>query len=592
MFKFTLLKDRYIYISICIIAFAIYANSLGNDWVSDDREGILFNPAVGDWNYVFRSFIGMGNAITRLIIFHVFGLQAWAFRLFNIIMHAGVGCSIYYLFRNLYDRKLGLLTAFLFIVHPILSESITWIAGAGYVSYALYFLVSFIFFLESEDKYNWKYFVSLIFYAAAILTSEKAISLAAIFILYKFIYSEESKATFLKSASYLLISIPFVYLLTQIVGKRSELLAADYYQESGFINPLHQIPIAITEYLQLFLWPQALTLYHSETVYSYLEYFIRLGFFLLILIPIIIMMAKLRGGYKNIFQFWKTIEVEDKSKYSRILDYKFITFWFFFFIIALLPTLTPLKISWLVAERYAYLGMLGVIAIASYLFYKLSASENFKIAIIGIFIFILSALGIRTVYRNMDWYNEDTLWFATVKYSPSSPNIHNNLGDVYSRREQYDLAIKEFTLATQLKPNYADAYHNLAYTYQTLFQKEQDQAKREEYFNATVNYYREAIKYNPNLWQSHQNLGILFFQQGEIDKGYEEYRQALTINPYNPNLIAIYININVQLQNYDEAEKTAEYLLSLDPTNSQYQDLLTGVKEIKANPPQVEAEEN
>jgi tetratricopeptide (TPR) repeat protein len=576
------IKDKYIYLIICIIVFAIYVNSLQNDFVSDDRTGILLNPEVGEWSWVFRSFIGFGNNLSRMAIVHTFGMQAWAFRLFNIVSHAAVACSIYYLFKSLYDKKLGILVALLFAVHPILSESITWIAGAGYVSYALYFLISFIFFLESEEKYNWKYFVSLVFYLFAVLTSEKAVSLAAIFILYKFVYSQESKSSFLKSASYMLVTLPFVLMLAGIVGKRTELLATEYYQEAGFVNPLYQIPIAVTEYIQLFLWPQALTLYHSETSYSYTNYFIRLGAFLAIVGTLAFFTYKLRGGIKSTFMFWKNVTLNTDEKYKKILDYKYITFWFFFFIITMLPTMTPLKISWLVAERYAYLGVLGLVAIIAYFFYKLLNKESIKIALIGGFICILLALGIRTIYRNFDWFNQDTLWIATAKYSPSSPNNHNNLGDLYARQGDMQRAIQEFKYATELKPNYADAFHNLAFTYQSLYEQETDQAKQQEYFENAKKYYEEAIKYSPILWQSHQNLGILYFQAGDNENGYKEYQNAFAISPNNLALIASYININVQLKNFDEAEKTAQYMLSLDPSNPQIQGVVSQVEKVKA----------
>lgn len=579
-------KDKYVYIFISIVVLAIYANSLGNDFVSDDRSGILFNPQVGEWSYVFRSFIGFGNALTRLIIYHTFGLEAWAFRLFNIILHSGMACSVYYLFKNLYTKNLGLLTGFLFAVHPILTESITWIAGASYVTYGLLFLLSFIFFLESEDKYDWRYFLSLGLYAFAILTSEKAVSLAAIYILYKYIYSKESKASFFKAFSYMFVSIPFVILLYLTLGKRQEILATEYYQDSGLVNPFYQIPIAVTEYIQLFLWPQGLTLYHSETFYSYVEYFIRLGFFLPILFGCFYFIYKVRGSIGRVIMFWKdsVVEIDSVDVKAKFNDYKFFAFWFFFFIISMLPTLTPFKISWLVAERYAYLGVLGFVAIISYLFYKaIVRFVDFRITIVGLFIFILLALGIRTVYRNLDWYNEDTLWFATVKYSPSSPNIHNNLGDVYSRRGQLDKAVEEFKLAIQLKPNYADAYHNLALTYQTLWRQEQDEDIKSQYFKLAEQSYLQGIKFNPNLWQSHQNLALMYFEVGEIEKGYGEYAKAIQINPYDFNLLGAYVNVNLQLKNYVEAEKAALTLAELYPQNEEVKNVLVQIQALKAN---------
>jgi tetratricopeptide (TPR) repeat protein len=290
---------------------------------------------------------------------------------------------------------------------------------------------------------------------------------------------------------------------------------------------------------------------------------------------------KIRGGFKNILLFWKKVTVENLEKNYKILNYKFVSFWFLFFVIVLLPTLTPLKLSWIVAERYSYLGMLGFCAIFAYFFYKLSNAENVKIAILGIFIFILLALGIRTAYRNLDWFNEDTLWFATVKYSPSSPNIHNNLGDVYARRGQHDKAIEEFKYAIELKPNYADAIHNLAYTYQTFYQKEQDESKKIEYLALAKQYYLEAVTHNPNLWQSHQNLGTIYFSEGNLEAGYREYGIALEINA-NPGLISNYVYINMQLKNYNEAEKGVQVLLEQDPTNAELQGTLRRIRDLKS----------
>ncbi len=70
--------------------------------------------------------------------------------------------------------------------------------------------------------------------------------------------------------------------------------------------------------------------------------------------------------------------------------------------------------------------------------------------------------------RNFDWKNQDTLWLATAKTSPSSHQNHNNLGDLYARRGEYEKAVEEFKKAIELKPDYGDAYHNLANVYHQI----------------------------------------------------------------------------------------------------------------------------
>ena len=103
------------------------------------------------------------------------------------------------------------------------------------------------------------------------------------------------------------------------------------------------------------------------------------------------------------------------------------------FLISLSPTLTPFRLNWIVAERYLYLPILGILAPFGLGLIKLSQMVKVKGLVYVSLIIIITLLSVRTIIRNIDWKNEDNLWIATGKTSPSSPNTHNNLGDVYGR---------------------------------------------------------------------------------------------------------------------------------------------------------------
>src|SRR5581483_7724569 len=145
--------------------------------------------------------------------------------------------------------------------------------------------------------------------------------------------------------------------------------------------------------------------------------------------------------------------------------------------------------------RYVYLSSLGLFAIVAILTGRFFQEKKFKFIAITIFVVILAAFSIRTIMRNIDLFNEDNLWVATAKTSPSSPNTHNNLGDVYMRHGEYEKAAEEFKTAIRLQPNYADVYHNLGNVYQQV-------GKTQEALQA----YQQALTINPRLWQSHQNI--------------------------------------------------------------------------------------
>ncbi|PIW95583.1 hypothetical protein COZ84_02710, partial [Candidatus Kuenenbacteria bacterium CG_4_8_14_3_um_filter_39_15] len=140
-------------------------------------------------------------------------------------------------------------------------------------------------------------------------------------------------------------------------------------------------------------------------------------------------------------------------------------------------------------------------------------------------ILIILALGARTITRNNDWKNQDTLWLSTVKVASSGHVIHNNLGDMYGRWKQYDKSISEYKTAIAIQPNYADAMHNLANTYLEINKVEE-----------AIYWYSQAIKFGPRLWQSYQNLGAIYYQLGELKKAEELFAQAVEINPSDENL--------------------------------------------------------
>jgi tetratricopeptide (TPR) repeat protein len=266
------------------------------------------------------------------------------------------------------------------------------------------------------------------------------------------------------------------------------------YQQIAVDNPLLQLPVAITSYLILIFWPQKLTFYHTEmgfTVPEYVVYLIVFLFFVSLLI----------WSWRN----------------NRL-----VFFWLFFFVAALSPTLTPYPISWLVAERYAYLGSLGIIVVFSVFAARFLEKENIKQAAIVFLTALITILAARNVIRQNDWKNEDVFWLATEKYSPSGHMIHYLVGDVYSRRGDFERAIGEFETAIAINPSFADAYYGMALTY----------AKMDDVDNTLKNLLI-TVKLNPRLWQPMANLAAIYYNWGNFENANIFIQKALEIDPGN-----------------------------------------------------------
>lgn len=452
---------------LLFLSFAVYANSLGNWFVSDDVAGILQNPAVGDFSHVLQSGWGFFEPSVFFIVDNLFGKNPAAFRLINIGFHAGNSVLVFILGSLLSGGTVGFITAALFAVHPLASESVTWISGATYNEYAFFSLLSLICFVLASRGRKYLYF-SLLFFGLALASSEKAIILPVIILALFISFWPRFNSFWPWLLVFFAGSGTRGFLLLSGLFARVSSLAADYpLTNTHFNSPFLQIPIAITTYLNLIFYPEKLTLYHSDLIFSQQEFFIR------VIILAIILLALAVSFFKN----------------------KQIFFWGSFFLISLLPTINPYVMAWVVAERYVYFGMIGILAIVAIFLTKIFRNKNLLWVVTGI---LVLALSIRTIWRNFDWQSEDTLWPATAKYSLLSPQNHNNLGDYYGRHGDFARSAQEFQTAIDLLPGYADAYHNLGNTYLAMGK-----------LDLALESYKTALKYRPSLWQSQRQIEIV-----------------------------------------------------------------------------------
>lgn len=526
-----LYKHHYVLTFLLILVLVVYFNSFNNQFVSDDISEILKNPNIGDFKLVLSHTSGFIRPLLYFLIFHIFGLNPFGFRLINILFHSGSVALLFLNLNRLYNKRVALYAAVLFAVHPLLSETIVWISGGSYVQYTFFTLLTWWFwqsYLKTKQIKN--YLLTLGFFFLT-MQSHTTMTLAIFFILVITQISKRVKLNLLAFVPFLLLFSVYLYSNFQAIPERETTLHTTHYQERGVDNPLIQVPVAITSYLELFVWPQKLTFFHSELAFSSWQFVLRA--FITILL-VVLTAVSFWAGREGLF------------------------FWLAWFFIGLSPTLTPFRLNWIVAERYVYFSSIAIFALSGISLERVFQTGKKLIFCNIIFALAIFGLSLRTIIRNIDWKNEDNLWIATGQTSPSSPNNHNNLGDVYGRHGDKQRAILEFQTAISLKPNYGDAYHNLANAYQEIGK---NQEAKENYLKAVI--------YNPNLWQSYQNLAAIEYAQGNYDQAIDYLKQALRINGQNSGLYSGLGVVYLAKKSAQEALSSFNTALELNPQNQQ-----------------------
>ena len=530
--------NRWYLLLLLGLVFLCYVNALGNNFVSDDR-GLILNMPIWDTSSILSNPYPFMRQFLYLAVYKIGGLNPTLYRLSNIIFHAGVVLLIYAVLGAMQKPKIGFLAAAFFAVHPILVESVTWITAGVHVQYSFFFLLALLFYILPR-KNTLSYVASIGFYILALLSSEKAVVLALAFLLFEFSFGSLMR-NWKRIVPYFILSGIWVLLYLRLFTLRSEFFTGQHAIDPTSVNPFLQVPIAITSYLQLIFWPNELTIYHTELSFEVFEFIVR----------VIILMTFL--GF-ILYSF----------KRNRL-----VFFWLSFFILTLLPTINPFVNAWIVAERYVYLGTVGILVVTSAALVRLSQYQKLKIATYIVFSLIILSLTIRTIARNIDWQDEDHLWVVTARTSPSSAQNHNNLGDYYGRHGDLENSIREFKRAIELKPNYADAYHNLGNAYR-------DSGNLDE----AIKNWEKALSFNPSLWQSYQNIAAVHYERGNYEEAKESIEKGIAVDPKNANLHLILGLILVKTGEKEQARQILQQILAIDPNNQLAKE---GLREIEVS---------
>jgi type IV pilus assembly protein PilF len=125
---------------------------------------------------------------------------------------------------------------------------------------------------------------------------------------------------------------------------------------------------------------------------------------------------------------------------------------------------------------------------------------------------------------------------------------HTNLGAAYLQQNKLEIALDEFSQATQILPTYAMAYNGLAMVRSALRQDEEAE------FN-----FKKSIDLDPSISESRNNYGIFLCDRGRYQESIKQFLEAVKNPLYStPNLA--YANAGICAARGNDIPTAEKYL--------------------------------
>lgn len=455
------------YLAIAIVSFAVFANSLANDFVFDDESVVLGDQSLTSISNIPKYFTaqeGFHKVIARYyrpvvstsynLDYAIWGLNPTGFHLTNILINL-INSLLLFRFLMLIFNKyksaseefpyLPLIGALIFAVHTVHTEAVTWVSGRTDSLSFTFFIAAFIFFLKysgsTEKRLQNKYFILICaMYVLSLLSKEMAITLPVAIILYDVIVERIQKDVVnsrLKIyGALIVISLLYVVLRWYILKDVPERETYFYFYGKDFATLFFTMMQAIPIYLKLTVLPVGL-LYHYNGFLPYVDSIASPNVLIAFVLVILLIIA---------FIFF--------LKKSPVISYSIL-----FFFLTLSPVLNIVPTLSYLAERFLYIPSVAPIIIIVYLAYRIDF-EKYKNPVLITSSLIIMVLGILTIIRNRDWKDNDSL-FLSADDKPGTV-IYVNIANIYAKKQQYDIAEKYYRKALDLKSEIVLANNNLA----------------------------------------------------------------------------------------------------------------------------------
>ena len=546
-------------VGLGLLAALVYAGALSNGFTFDDPLIVVENPLVrgdGGIGAIFATHYWAGEVakgdlyrpltVTSYWINHRLGASAFGYHLVNILLHGLATVLVYLLFVRLAGTAASAAASILFATHPVHVEAVAGIVGRAELMATVFVLAAWLLRVRP--------WASVALFACGMFSKENAVVLPVLMLIQDL--AEGKGFRLRRYVPYVLVVAGFLAVRMAILGPIVGTIEGPFVDTPAFERVLTAIYV-LGRYVWLMLWPAVLSADYSYNqipmVISMLDVRFMLGAATVAGCAVLTWLAVRRGGA------WTPVAVGTGL-----------------FFVALLPVSNIFfGLGVMLAERLLYLPSIGFcLAAGGAIVAWLRGRRVERLVAASCLVALVPGLAytVRAAVRTGDWFDQLTLFEATVKTSPDSALAHVNLGSIYQSLGRLDKAEASYRRSAEIAPDKPGPQFNLATVLEATGR-----------FDKAIDAYRDAIRIDPADLRALNNLGRLLLSRRRVSEAIEVLEEATRLHPDAPrpavNLAAAYL-ANGET---DRSTRLLQQILTQHPDDADARRVLGQIPDLQSN---------
>jgi protein O-mannosyl-transferase len=435
----------------------------------------------------------------------------------SILLH-GLNAILLFLLLAGATERVGpsLFVAAVFAMHPINVESVAWVAERKNVLCTAFFLLTLIAYRWYARRPYWpRYLAVIVCFVAGLASKPMVITLPFVLLLWDYWPlgrvrgSKGSSGNSLKSYSWGRLGLEKIPLLA--LSAASAAITMHAQQSGGAVRSSVQFPLGVrlgnaicayALYLWKAIWPARLSPMYPHPGDSLPAWRVFLSALILIAIT---------------------------AAVYRLRERRYLLVGWLWFLGMLVPVIGLVQVGdAAMADRYAYIPLIGIFVMIAFGFADLAAAKNVGIAGQAAPAAIaLILLGVMTHRQISFWQSNESLWAHALTVTENNFVAEDNLGGALAMEGKADEAFPHFEAAARINPKDPMSRSNIG----TYLQTHGRVADAIAEYEAAI-----ALTSDPGLVaQAYANLGAAQRALDRDDASQESFNKSLQLNPNQAN---------------------------------------------------------